>query len=139
MLRDQFAGHAELEAKCSMMHSEPTNCFCMYHPHGDRRSLQTLASSLGGLLSERRWQQGSYSSDVLPALVGDAWLSGALGLADWDTTQEEAAAAGAGGRQRTFGAAAAAQRWVAYAFPAAASLWPCFCVLPGGKPHSRPR
>jgi hypothetical protein len=75
------------------------------------RSLQSLASSLGGLLSERHWQQGSYSCDVLPALVGDAWLSGALGLWEGDALQEGAAdVAGAGSRQRAFGAAASAPR-----------------------------
>jgi hypothetical protein len=45
-----------------------------------RRSLQALGTSLGPLLSERQWQQGSYSADVLVALVGDAALSGALAL-----------------------------------------------------------
>ena len=44
------------------------------------RSLQALSASLGPLLSERQWQQGSYSADVLVALVGDAALSGALAL-----------------------------------------------------------
>ncbi|WIA30633.1 hypothetical protein OEZ86_000711 [Tetradesmus obliquus] len=74
----------------------------------DGRSLQSLASSLGGLLSERHWQQGGTSCDVLPALAGDAWLSGALALAEGD--DEGGAAAAAGGRQRSFGAAATAQR-----------------------------
>lgn len=39
-----------------------------------------LGTSLGSLLSERQWQQGSYSADVLVALAGDAALSGALCL-----------------------------------------------------------
>jgi hypothetical protein len=37
-----------------------------------------MSSSLGALLAERQWQQGSYSGNVVPALVGDAWLSGGL-------------------------------------------------------------
>lgn len=49
-----------------------------------RRSLQGLSASLGPLLSERQWQQGSYNADVLVALVGDAALSGALALSKAD-------------------------------------------------------
>lgn len=45
-----------------------------------RRALQGLATSLGPLLADRQWQQGSYSADVLVALVGDAAVSGALAL-----------------------------------------------------------
>jgi hypothetical protein len=44
------------------------------------RSLQGLGASLGALLSDRQWQQGSYNADVLVALAGDAALSGALAL-----------------------------------------------------------
>lgn len=44
------------------------------------RSLQALSTTLGPLVSERQWQQGSYNADVLLALVGDAALSGALCL-----------------------------------------------------------
>lgn len=75
------------------------NCRC--HVCCCNRSLQVLASSLGGLLSERHWQQGSYSGDVVPALVGDACLSGALALAEIDMLL----GTGTGARQRAFGAA----------------------------------
>lgn len=47
----------------------------------DCRALQALAASLGALASERQVQQGGYSCEVLPALAGDAWLSGAAGAA----------------------------------------------------------
>eukprot|EP00775_Hariotina_reticulata_P008243 gene8243-8433_t len=70
-------------------------------------ALRMLSSSLGALLSERHWQQGSYSGGVVPALVGDAWLSGALGL--WEDAAIPAAheegPAGAG----RFGSTAAAK------------------------------
>lgn len=55
----------------------------------DCRSLQGLATSLGPLLSDRQWQQGSYSADVLVALTGDAALSGALALSKADELQPQ--------------------------------------------------
>lgn len=53
------------------------------------RSLQGLATSLGPLLCDRQWQQGSYNSDVLVALTGDAALSGALALGKTDELQSQ--------------------------------------------------
>jgi hypothetical protein len=55
------------------------------------RALQALRASLGSLLAERAWQSGGYTADVVPALTGDAALSGALRL--WDDGD-----AGGGGR-----------------------------------------
>lgn len=53
-------------------HTHRKPCVC--------RSLHALTGSLGPLLAQRSWQQGSYCADVVPALTGDAFLSGALCL-----------------------------------------------------------
>lgn len=82
------------------MYSITLSC-CFSLPLLLDRSLQSVAASLGGLLSQRHWQHGSYSADVVPALTGDAWLSGALGLDDVDELP------GVGNRMRDSAAAAA--------------------------------
>jgi hypothetical protein len=61
-----------------------------------RRSLHALTGSLGPLLAQRSWQQGAYCADVVPALTGDAFLSGALAL---HTTRELETGSTQGSRQ----------------------------------------
>jgi hypothetical protein len=48
------------------------------------RALHALTGSLGLLLMQRSWQQGSYCADVVPALTGDAFLTSALCLSMGD-------------------------------------------------------
>lgn len=74
--RMQRQGSTVLHARVSLL------CFFA-------RSLQSLATSLGPLLCDRQWQQGSYSADVLVALTGDAALSGSLALGKADELQPQ--------------------------------------------------
>ena len=61
----------------------------------DCRALQALRASLGPLLAERSWQAGGCLVDVVPCLVGDAAISGALQLGGGDADDD--CGGGAGG------------------------------------------
>lgn len=80
----KMLGARRMRRQRSMMLHAHVSLLCFF-----ARSLQSLATSLGPLLCDRQWQQGSYNADVLVALTGDAALSGALALGKADGLQPQ--------------------------------------------------